>query len=150
MRVVSTCHKAGWEQYGKRWLEGLKHWPEGTEFLLYTEGFDLDHPLVKTKRVETLERAETGFWLMDCSHPERRRFLDTWVQWLESGSFKNLEQWCDASTLDATVRTFTREKLIEVASLSGKFEKDEHPMSKVELSKYINHLKGALKNMEEP
>jgi hypothetical protein len=228
MRVISTCHKAGWDVYGKRWLEGLKHWPKETEFILYTEGFDLDHPLVLSKRVEDLPRAqafkakyahytpfawrwdivkwsnkvfaaydalydyeglalwldadcmtlqdipagyiegmlppgdfwagfkrtgwqtETGFWIMDCWHRERRRFLDTWIQWLESGSFKNLEQWCDASTLDATIRAFTRDGLIEVASLSGEFEKEEHPMSKVELSKYINHLKGALKNVEEP
>lgn len=41
MRVVTTCHKAGWEQYGQKCLDGLKKWPSEAEILWYTEGFDL-------------------------------------------------------------------------------------------------------------
>lgn len=44
MRVVTTCHKAGLEQYGHRWLESRKNWPKGTEFLFYREGFEVDCP----------------------------------------------------------------------------------------------------------
>lgn len=44
MRVVTTCHKAGLEQYGHRWLESRKNWPRGTEFKFYTEGFEVDCP----------------------------------------------------------------------------------------------------------
>jgi hypothetical protein len=44
MRVVTTCHKAGLEQYGHRWLEGRKNWPQGTEFVFYRENFDVECP----------------------------------------------------------------------------------------------------------
>jgi 3-isopropylmalate dehydratase small subunit len=30
--------------YGHRWLEGRKHWPKDTEFMFYTEGFEVDCP----------------------------------------------------------------------------------------------------------
>lgn len=223
MRVISTVHKAGWDSYGARWLEGLKFWPKDTEFILYTEGFDLDDKRVKSVRIETLPRAqafkasykhyvpltwrwdivrfsnkvfatydalydykgkavwldadcityaqlpdgyvekmlpdgaymamfkrsgwqtETGFWVMDCSHLQHQRFLDMWIKWIESGSFKTLDQWCDASTLDATVRAFEKAELIETVSLSGEWHKEEHPMAKVELARYIDHLKGELR-----
>ena len=58
MRVISTVHKAGFDLYGQWWLDGTELWPNGTEFILYTEGFDLDDPRVKSIRVESLERAE--------------------------------------------------------------------------------------------
>ena len=76
---------------------------------------------------------ETGFWLMDCTHRLRDAFLDTWVRWLESGTFKTLHQWCDASTLNATLRAFEKDKLVTSVSLSGPWEKEMHPMAKVEL-----------------
>jgi hypothetical protein len=41
MRVVTTAHKAGLEQYGQRWLDSRKNWPKGTEFHWYTEGYEL-------------------------------------------------------------------------------------------------------------
>lgn len=44
MRVVTTCHKAGLEAYGHRWLDSRKNWPEGTDFRFYTEGFEVDCP----------------------------------------------------------------------------------------------------------
>src|SRR5688500_9505816 len=44
MRVVTTCHKQGLEDYGFRWLESRKHWPADTDFQFYTEGFEVDCP----------------------------------------------------------------------------------------------------------
>jgi hypothetical protein len=43
MRVVTTSHKAGLEQYGHRWLDSRKNWPKA-EFVYYTEGFAVDCP----------------------------------------------------------------------------------------------------------
>lgn len=42
MRVVTTCHKQGFKQYGHRWLDGIKHWP--AECLFYPEGFAVHCP----------------------------------------------------------------------------------------------------------
>lgn len=50
MRVVTTCHKAGFEQYGHRCLEGWKHWPNG-ELWWYAEGYDLP----ETERVRAVD-----------------------------------------------------------------------------------------------
>ena len=197
MKVISTCHKAGWDQYGQGWLDGIDNWPKA-EFILYTEGFDLDDPRVEARKIEDIVRfsnkvfaaydalynhrglavwldadcmtynklpddyidellpigkylamfkrkgwqTETGFWVMDCSHKAHKPFMDMWIKWVESGAFKQLTQWCDASTLDATVRGMEKVGLIETVSLSGAFEKEEHPMSKVDLARYIDHLKG--------
>jgi len=219
MKVISTCHKAGFDSYGEKWLEGTKHWPR-SEFVLYTEGFDLEDSRVEVKRMEDVDRAEafkrkyahykalawrwdivkfgnkvfaaydalydhkglavwldadcitykdipkgyiddllpigkylarfnrigwqteTGFWVMDCSHAFHKQFMDMWIKWLESGAFKTLSQWCDASTMDATVRGMEKVGLIETVSLSDGHEKEEHPMALVDLAKYIDHLKG--------
>lgn len=219
MRVISTCHKAGWDQYGAQWLAGIDNWPKA-EFILYTEGFDLDDARVQSRRIESVERAqafkakyahykplawrwdivrfsnkvfaaydalydykglavwldadcatyspipenyiddmlplgkymalfkrtgwqtETGFWLMDCGHPHHQAFMDLWIKWVESGAFKQLTQWCDASTLDATIKVAEKAGMVETASLSGGFDKEEHPMSKVDLARYIDHMKG--------
>ena len=219
MKVISTCHKAGWDQYGQGWLDGIDNWPKA-EFILYTEGFDLDDPRVDARRIEDVDRAvafkkqyahyrplawrwdivrfsnkvfaaydalynhrglavwldadcmtynkipdgyiddllpigkylamfkrigwqtETGFWVMDCSHKAHKPFMDMWIKWVESGAFKQLTQWCDASTLDATVRGMEKVGLIETVSLSAGFEKEEHPMAKVDLARFCDHLKG--------
>jgi hypothetical protein len=88
---------------------------------------------------------ETGFWVMDCSHPEHQAFLETWRSWYDGNHFKDLPEWHDCYTLDATVRLFERKGLIKTHSLSGEFEKDMHPICKVELGKYIDHCKGKRK-----
>lgn len=41
MRFVTTCHKEGFEQYGKRFLEGWHHFPSSCEMRWYTEGYEL-------------------------------------------------------------------------------------------------------------
>jgi hypothetical protein len=90
---------------------------------------------------------ETGMWLMDGKHPEKKVFLDTWVQWFETGHFKDLRQWHDCTTLDATSKLFERDGRVVIHNLSGEFSKDMHPMSKVELGKYIDHCKGRRKTL---
>jgi hypothetical protein len=216
MRVVTTCHKAGFDLYGHRFIEGLKHWP-AHELHLYAEGFD------GYKSVEHLEKlvafkerhkgyrpnswqwdvvrfsnkvysmydaaydcedmivwcdadcyaykdipkgyiegllpddcflsyfrrkgihSELGFWLMDGKHPEKKAFLDTWLSWYETDRFKDLRQWHDCETFDATVRLFVNRDRFKVKSLSGPFEKEMHPMAMVDLARYWEHAKGARK-----
>lgn len=220
MRVATTVHKAGFEQYGFRWVEGIKNWPQA-EFILYAEGFSTESAICK--RVEDLPRleifkrkfhgyvppswefdiirfsnkvfaaydafydydglcvwldadcvtyrklpkkvieeqlpegafmglfrraglhTETGFWVMDGSHPEKKAFLDTWVQWFETGRFRSLHQWHDCTTLDATAKLFEKDGRIKVHNLSGEASKEMHPICFVELGKYIDHTKGARK-----
>ncbi len=58
MRVVTTCNAAGWEKYGKRCFDGLKHWPENASVRWYTEGFDLPNGI----RNETLTKLQSFKW----------------------------------------------------------------------------------------
>ena len=88
---------------------------------------------------------ETGFWMHDGRHPEHKAFWDTWIAWFETGKFRELRQWHDCTTLDATVRLFERDGRIKTTNLSGAHHKDMHPMSKVELGKYLDHCKGPRK-----
>ena len=41
MRFVTTCHKAGFDNYGHRLLAGWKHFPKEAELWWYTEGYEL-------------------------------------------------------------------------------------------------------------
>jgi hypothetical protein len=224
IRVATTCHKAGYEMYGLRFVQGWSNWPTDAELYWYQEGFQsppmLNTTLIPTSKVEGLENfkrrfthyipvswqwdvvrfsnkvyaavdafmdfkgigvwldadcvtfnpisadylrslipagcymamfkrtgmaTETGFWVMDCSHPEHQAFLETWRSWYDGNHFKDLPEWHDCYTLDATVRLFERKGLIKTHSLSGEFEKDMHPICKVELGKYIDHCKGKRK-----
>lgn len=100
------------------------------------EGFYLS--LFKRRGMYT----ETGFWMMDCSHRHHLSFLHDWQSWYDSGEFRNLAEWHDCMTLDATIRTYEKEGLIDVFSLSGKHETEMHPMSFSPLGEYIDHCKG--------
>jgi hypothetical protein len=88
--------------------------------------------------------SETGLWLMDCTHPLHREFLDEWVGWYTGGSFRGLSNWTDCETLDATIRRFERDKLIETSSLSAN-ERDMHPLASSPLGEYVDHCKGPRK-----
>ena len=221
MKVVTTCHKAGFEQYGHRWADSISKWPETAEFAIYQEGLSgviasalhrvtplpmparcdafkarhaaykapswrhdivrfsnkvfaahdafydhdgigvwLDADAVTYKPIpegyieEQLGGAffahfkrsdwytETGMWIMDCRHPETKAFLDTWVDWFESGAFKTLHEWHDCTTLDATLKMFLKDGRITTRSLSGEFERDMHPMARADIARYIDHCKG--------
>ena len=216
MRVVTTCHKAGFEQYGQGFLDGMHNWPKGTEFRWYQEGFDYSDgiPITTIDRLNEFKKkhqfyvapdwrfdvvrfankvyaawdafkdyegigvwldcdtvtyneipegyvekllngkflailnrtgmwTETGFWVMDCSNPIKKQFFDTWLWWYESGGFKTLPHWHDCMTLDATIRRLE----IDYEGLSGKHHKDSHPLSKIDLGKYIDHTKGDRKKL---
>lgn len=59
LTVVTTCNKAGYETYGKRFLASFaEHWPPDVRLLFYTEGFTLDHP-----RAEAHDLHESEPWL---------------------------------------------------------------------------------------
>lgn len=83
---------------------------------------------------------ETGFWIMDCRHPEHKAFLDAWKAWYLTDAFKQLHAWHDCMTLDATIRQF--KDRVKVNNLSGAAAKEMHPMAVTELGKYIDHCKG--------
>lgn len=221
MRVVTTVHKAGFEQYGQRWVESAKNWPVAADFKLYAEGFALpreatDDYGIEGKRVEWLPRleafkakhanykpiswqwdvvrfankvfaaydafydyeglgvwldcdtvtykpipdgyieslmpkecllavfnrvgyhTESGFWMMDCAHPQKKAFLDAMLEWYESGAFENLHEWHDCTIMDAVMR----KSGAKIHSLSGEFARDMHPLVKSDLGKYLDHCKG--------
>jgi hypothetical protein len=222
--VATTCHKAGYEMYGLRFVQGWQHWPQDAVLHWYTEGFSPPPMprtlMIPTSKVEGLEsfkqrfahytpaswqfdvvrycnkvfaaadafydfkgigvwldadcvtfkdlsseylkslipkghymslfqrtgfHTETGFWIMDCAHEQHQAFLATWIEWYLSNQFKDLPEWHDCYTLDATVRMFEKKGLIKTHNLSGEFHKDMHPLCKVELGKYIDHCKGKRK-----
>ena len=219
MRVVTTCHKAGLDQYGTRWLDGRKNWPRKTEFWLYTEGYPLEAPGLTVKDVGdipgfaewkakhihyrppgwqwdvvkfankvfaicdalsdydgigvwldadvvthrkipkgVIEKAvqghyvahygrtglytETGMWVVDCSHPAHKAFLDTMRQSYLNERYQVLSQWHDCMVFDATLRSFVKAGRVTARNLSGQFHKDMHPMAKTEFAKYLDHCKG--------
>lgn len=231
MRVVTTCHKAGFDQYGHRCLESWKNWPKDAELFFYAEGFDVPPTdgVVQKKQPNDLinfkERyfhyephsylfdvcrfsnkvfaavdalfeykglgvwldadcvtfnevteefirsqipqdcyiamfkrpgmyTETGFWIIDCSHKFHQEFMHTWRDWYMSNAFKQLSNWTDCETLDATVRKFEREGLIKSHNLSPAFNKNMHPICDPapnknmhpicdsEIGKRIDHCKG--------
>ena len=41
IKIVTTCHKEGWDEYGRKCLGGLKFWPQDAKIVWYTEGFVL-------------------------------------------------------------------------------------------------------------
>lgn len=221
LRTITTCHKAGFDQYGHKCLAGLKHWPGKVWW--YAEGHDLPDSKpanVKALRNEVLPKlaefkakwafyqppdwrydvvrfankvyavhdglrghdglgiwmdadivtmedlpqaylesllpdgcyialfqregmhSECGLWLVDCTHPQHKRFMDTLLAWYEKGTFRDAHEWHDSVLMDATIRAFTRDRLIEVHNLSGKWSKESHPMAFSPISRYIDHLKG--------
>ena len=219
MRVVTTAHKAGFDQYGHRWLDSRKNWPKKTEFWWYAEGYDLDAKGVTVKDVldvpgfaewkakhihyvppswqwdvvrfahkvfavcdalmdydgigvwldadvvtykklpaGKVEEAvaghyiahygrtgfytETGMWIVDCSHPEHKAFMETLRQSYLNERYQLLPQWHDCMVFDATLRAFVKAGRVTAKNLSGAFHKDMHPMAKTEFAKYLDHCKG--------
>lgn len=86
---------------------------------------------------------ETGFWVMNCAHPEHKAFLDAWKAWYLTDAFKQLHAWHDCITLDATIKQF--KDRVKVNNLSGAMAKEMHPMAVTELGRYIDHCKGQRK-----
>lgn len=88
---------------------------------------------------------ETGMWIMNCAHPEHGRFLTSWKNMYMSGRFRQLPEWHDCMTLDATIRRFTKDDKIRTRNLSGEHSREMHPQALSELGKYIDHCKGPRK-----
>ena len=86
--------------------------------------------------------SECGFWVVDCNHPQHKPFMDSLLILYEEGQFKQLREWHDSYLMDAVVKQMERDGLITVTNLSGAYGTDDHPMAKVELAKYFDHLKG--------
>jgi hypothetical protein len=126
------------------WLDAdcvtLQNIPDG-----YLEGLIGDHYIALFKRKGMY--SETGFWMINCDHPQHAEFIDIWLDWYEKDSFRSLSNWTDCETLDATVRLFEKRGTITSVSLSGEFEKHHHPLSFVDLGKYIDHCKGPRKEL---
>ena len=116
--------------------------PEGYVESLLPEGYYIS--LFKRRGMPP----ETGFWLMDTNHRYHQKFMSTWIQWWETNSYRDLTQWCDAATMEATIRMYERQNLIKTHTLSEEFELEQHPMSRCTIAKYIDHKKGHRKAFE--
>lgn len=219
MRIVTTCHKAGWEQYGTKF--DTDNLPFNHEIRWYTEGFD--HPwlappwLVRNEDLPKLQafkqkhahyippdwrfdvvrfankayalydalydhdgigvwmdadivihepipegylesllpqgcyialfqregwHSETGLFVIDCAHPQHKRFMDLYIANYETGKFAEAHEWHDCVMLDRTINAFLRDDLIQVHNLSGPHSNEQHPMAKHPISRYLDHLKG--------
>ena len=55
MKVVTTVHKAGFEQYGQRWIDSLPNWPT-KDVCMYAEGFEPEG--VQFKNIDAIERVK--------------------------------------------------------------------------------------------
>jgi len=86
---------------------------------------------------------ETGMWIVDCSHSQHKAFFDFWRNVYLTERYKQLPQWHDCFTLDATIRVFSQ--LCKFENLSGEHHKTMHPQALSELGKYIDHCKGSRK-----
>jgi len=62
---------------------------------------------------------DTSIWAVNCAHPSHKQFMDTWLRWYETGAFKTLDNWTDASTLDSTIRKFTAAEILRVGKLDN-------------------------------
>jgi hypothetical protein len=86
--------------------------------------------------------SETGFWVVDCSHPAHIEFIDTLVGLYSSNNFKTFREWTDSYLMDVVVRQFERDGKITVTNLTTDPTAD-HPMAAhPKFSLYLDHLKG--------
>lgn len=86
--------------------------------------------------------SECGFWIVDCKHPAHKEFMERLVGLYRDDGFKQYREWHDSYLMDMVVNAMEREGKISVTNLSGKFAGEEHPMAKVDLARYWDHLKG--------
>lgn len=84
---------------------------------------------------------ETGLWIVDCSHPIHKEFMDLMRGWYLSEEYKKLPQWHDCFVLDACIRQLKP----PVRNLSGEHHMNAHPQALSELGQYIDHCKGLRK-----
>lgn len=87
--VVSTCHAAGYETYGREMVSTfLEHWPADVPLMLYHEGFE---PPVSVGRIESHDLIETcpDLVAFKARHADNPRAHGDWLPWatLRLGSF---------------------------------------------------------------
>lgn len=221
IRVVTTCHKAGWEQYGQKCLAGWKHFPDNCELHWYTEGYTIpetdrvkavdnesltelqafkskysyfkapwytfdvvrfshkvfavadalkDHDglgvwmdadivpfadipegyieslLPRDTYIALFKRtgmhSECGFWVVDCTHRHHKLFLNTLLDMYRKDAFKEAQEWHDSYLMDIVLRNLEKQGVIRSFDLSGEHAKEEHPMAKADIARFVDHLKG--------
>lgn len=242
MKVITTAHKDGLDLYGQAWLDGRKHWPQGTEFVWFTEDYVLpmqpdemdmveqagtgntqgwierhdftefpyfiawkkantekemphwkrDAPKYAHKIFAMIEAtrdykgvavwldadcetyrdippgliesfvsdayiayyhrpdrwSETGFWIINCSHPAHPMFMD-FMAWIYlSEKYRLFHHWTDCYVLDAAIHKFVTEGRITTFNLSEDEVTLGMPMAVTTLGRYIDHKKGRRKIME--
>jgi hypothetical protein len=89
---------------------------------------------------------ETGLWIVDCTHPQHGQFMDTFRDWYTSGKFKGFGSgWHDCIAFDYAIKATG----VPVNNLSGDQSRSMHPMAVTELGRYIDHQKGARKQLDK-
>lgn len=86
---------------------------------------------------------ETGFYIVNCAHPKHKEFMDTFRDWYLSERFKHFPHWHDCIGWDWAIR----QTGVPVKNLSGEHGKSMHPQALSEFGKYIDHQKGARKEL---
>lgn len=81
---------------------------------------------------------ETGFIGFRANHECHKPFLKGFKNIYTSGEIFRMKEWHDAYVFGQWVRMSG----VKALSLSGEHERHSHPMSQVQLAKYICHLKG--------
>lgn len=72
--VVTTCHTAGWQQYGRRMVETFdQFWPTDIRLYLYAEDFQPDH---RRSTARTLPAWLTEFKARHANHPYANGMVD--------------------------------------------------------------------------
>lgn len=97
MRVVTTVHRAGMEEYGWKWLDSRKHWK--AEFLLYPEGFKSDLPgkdVGEIPELETFKRRNAGYRAPDWRFDVVRFANKAFAAYDAFRDYKGIGVWLDA------------------------------------------------------
>lgn len=85
---------------------------------------------------------ETGFFVLNCNHPDFRKFLDTYKSIYINDDYSNLRRFYDGEVYGETVRRLSNCKFRE---LNPNY-KYKTPIGHSVLEPYISHLKAGLKD----
>jgi hypothetical protein len=169
MRVVSCCSVAGYAQYGHRWDDGKSYW-HNAEFKM--EGDWISGRLQEFKaKYKDYVAPDWRYDIVKFSHKvfaayEHFYDYDGIGVWLDADcvTYRDIPEGYIESLLGdgymallkrkgyhtetgfwiVDCRHFAKEG-VKFTNLSGEHERDMHPLSKIELGKYIDHCKGARK-----
>lgn len=97
MRVVTTVHKAGMQEYGWKWLDSRKNWK--AEFLMYPEGFDVELPGKDVSEIPELaafKRKHSGYRSPDWRFDVVRFANKAFAAYDAFRDYKGIGVWLDA------------------------------------------------------